>query len=125
MSRVRGTVCGCRGRILAFLFRAGVSVRRRLIFAFEAGVSVRGRLTFASLLLAASMAPIAASADDPAILLRPTRVFDGATMHEGWQVLIRGDRIIEVGANLQAPSDARQLDLSGDTLIPGLIEGHG
>src|ERR1700679_3922545 len=27
------------------------------------------------------------------IVLKPARVFDGETMHEGWMVLVKGDRI--------------------------------
>jgi imidazolonepropionase-like amidohydrolase len=58
------------------------------------------------------------------ILLRPTRVFDGSAMHEGWQVLVEGDRIMGAGPNLAAPAAARLVDLPGTTLIPGMIEGH-
>lgn len=57
-------------------------------------------------------------------LLKPTRVFDGEQMHEGWQVLIKGDKIESVGANLTVPKEAEILDLTGMTLLPGLIEGH-
>ncbi|WP_266367849.1 metal-dependent hydrolase family protein [Tellurirhabdus rosea] len=59
------------------------------------------------------------------VLLRPDRVFDGETMHEGWGVLVKGDRIVAAGpaASLSA-ADARVLDLKGTTLLPGLIEGH-
>jgi len=60
-------------------------------------------------------------------LLRPARVFDGTTMHDGWVVLVRGDRIAAVGpaSQVPAPSDATVIDLPGMTLLPGLIEGHG
>ena len=58
-------------------------------------------------------------------LLRPDRVFDGETMHEGWVVRVRGDKIEAVGP---APSvlatGAESVDLKGTTLLPGLIEGH-
>ena len=59
-------------------------------------------------------------------LLRPARVFDGTTMHDGWVVLVRGDRIAAVGPASQVgtPSDATVIDLPGMTLLPGLIEGH-
>jgi imidazolonepropionase-like amidohydrolase len=58
-------------------------------------------------------------------LLVPERVFDGETMHDNWAVLVDGDRIIEIGR----PSDMRgvgvvEVDLPGQTLLPGLIEGH-
>jgi len=59
-----------------------------------------------------------------ALLLRPAAVFDGR-IHAGWQVLVRGNRIVAVGPGLSAPADARVIDLAGSTLMPGMIEGHG
>jgi len=61
------------------------------------------------------------------LLLRPAAVFDGVDgkTHAGWQVLVRGDRIVAVGPDLAVPADARTIDLAGDTLMPGMIEGHG
>jgi imidazolonepropionase-like amidohydrolase len=61
----------------------------------------------------------------PQILLKPDRVFDGQAVHTGWQVLVDGDKIVAAGPNLKAPTDAQVIDLTGDTLIPGMIEGHG
>jgi imidazolonepropionase-like amidohydrolase len=60
------------------------------------------------------------------ILLRPARVFDGVNgqPHEGWSVLVDGDRIAAAGPNLTAPAGTRVVDLPGATLMPGLIEGH-
>jgi imidazolonepropionase-like amidohydrolase len=60
------------------------------------------------------------------ILLRPARVFDGVNPrpHEGWSVLVEGDRIAAAGPNLAAPPGARVVDLPGTTLMPGMIEGH-
>ena len=68
----------------------------------------------------------APAAAQDALLLRPARVFDGVDPrpHEGWQVLVRGERIEAVGANLAAPAGARTIELPGMTLMPGLIEGH-
>ncbi|HEX8380138.1 MAG TPA: amidohydrolase family protein, partial [Allosphingosinicella sp.] len=68
----------------------------------------------------------AAPAGEAAILLRPARVFDGVNPrpHEGWSVLVRGERIEAVGPALAAPAGARVIDLPGTTLMPGLIEGH-
>jgi len=68
--------------------------------------------------------PMAAHGED-SILLIPDRVFDGSAMHNGWQVLVTGDRIMAAGANLQAPANARRVELKDQTLMPGLIEGHG
>jgi imidazolonepropionase-like amidohydrolase len=62
------------------------------------------------------------------ILLVPARVWDGTATrpHDGWAVLVRGDRIEAVGprGEIAVPPGASVLDLPGTTLIPGLIEGH-
>lgn len=59
------------------------------------------------------------------IVLRPDRVFDGETMHEGWAVRISGERIEAVGPTATIRTDGAQvIDLKGTTLLPGLIEGH-
>ena len=65
------------------------------------------------------------AAADPPLLLVPDRVFDGTSMHAGWQVLVEGERISAVGAKIAVPAEVRRLELAGATLIPGLIEGHG
>jgi imidazolonepropionase-like amidohydrolase len=62
------------------------------------------------------------------VLLAPDRVFTGSddTVHEGWVVLVRGDRIAAVGPRTQVttPPDAKVVTLPGMTLLPGFIEGH-
>jgi imidazolonepropionase-like amidohydrolase len=86
---------------------------------------VTKRLRRAGWLVAAlATSPLAAAGS--AILLKPARVFDGVTVppHEGWQVLVEGDRITAVGPALAMPAGAKVIDLPGETLAPGLIEGH-
>jgi imidazolonepropionase-like amidohydrolase len=61
---------------------------------------------------------------EPSILLKPAAVFDGQELHPGWSVLVSGEKIEAVGANISAPPDARAINLPDETLIPGLIEGH-
>ena len=79
------------------------------------------------ILLALLAATAAARADqlgfEPAILLRPARVFDGTTTHTGWRVLVQGNRIVAAGSEVPA-AVARTIDFPEATLIPGLIEGH-
>jgi imidazolonepropionase-like amidohydrolase len=62
------------------------------------------------------------------VLLKPARVFDGVAPkpHEGWAVLVRGDRIEDAGPvkQIQAPANTRVIELPGMTLLPGLIEAH-
>jgi imidazolonepropionase-like amidohydrolase len=64
----------------------------------------------------------------PATLLVPDRVWTATedAPHDGWVVLVRGDRIEAVGprAQITAPADANTITLPGTTLLPGLIEGH-
>src|SRR5215471_17513084 len=58
-------------------------------------------------------------------VLVPARVFDGETIHSGWAVTVKGNRIESVGpvAGLDK-SNAALVELPGTTLMPGLIEGH-
>lgn len=76
------------------------------------------------LLLLALLSAAPATADT--FLLRPARVFDGVDPHphEGWTVLVEGDRIAAAGPNLAASAGAKVIDLPGATLMPGMIEGH-
>ncbi len=79
-------------------------------------------------LLALLALPLEAQQRDSIYLLRPDRVFDGVTAdgHDGWVVLVRGERIAAVGpaSRVQAPATARVVDLPGATLLPGLIDAH-
>ena len=67
----------------------------------------------------------ASSAAAQPILLRPARVFDATSndAHEGWNVLVNGDKISAVGPNIPA-AGAKVIDLPGMTLLPGLIDAH-
>jgi imidazolonepropionase-like amidohydrolase len=62
------------------------------------------------------------------VAIRAGRLFDGkttTTTHAINQViLIKGDRIVEVGPSVQIPPEARIIDLSTATVMPGLIDTH-
>jgi imidazolonepropionase-like amidohydrolase len=64
----------------------------------------------------------------PPTLLVPDRVWDAGAdaPHDGWVVLVRGERIEAVGprGQVSAPADAVTITLPGTTLLPGLVEGH-
>jgi imidazolonepropionase-like amidohydrolase len=78
-------------------------------------------------LLAVLLAALAVPAwAENVYLLKPAQVFDGVARqpHQGWAVLVRGERIEAAGPNLAAPAGATVIDLPGMTLMPGLIEGH-
>src|SRR6266566_2981482 len=65
---------------------------------------------------------------DTLYLLKPAHIFDGeaAQLHDGWVVLVHGQKIEAVGpaSEIKAPADAKVIDLPGLTLMPGLIEAH-
>jgi imidazolonepropionase-like amidohydrolase len=79
-----------------------------------------------AVLLLAVASPIAQNAPAPAVtILKPARVFDGETKHEGWSVRVKGERIDAVGPEASvAVAGAKVIDLPGTTLTPGLVEGH-
>ncbi|HEY7189211.1 MAG TPA: amidohydrolase family protein [Vicinamibacterales bacterium] len=60
------------------------------------------------------------------IAIRAGRLFDSrtGTMLTNAIVLVRGDRIADVGPSVTIPADARVIDLSGATVLPGLIDAH-
>ena len=80
-------------------------------------------------LLAVTALP-AFAADTPKgdVLLVPDRVWtaEGDASHSGWAVLVHDGAVAAVGpvAGIQAPSGARRVELSGATLVPGLIDLH-
>ena len=59
-------------------------------------------------------------------LLKPDRVFDGAGMHTGWAVLVTGNRITAAGPSggIRPEQGTVTVEMKGQTLLPGLIEGH-
>src|SRR6266705_2269155 len=65
---------------------------------------------------------------DAIYLLRPAHIFDGesAQLHDGWAILVRGERIEAVGSasDIRSPAEAKFIDLPGMTLMPGLIDAH-
>jgi imidazolonepropionase-like amidohydrolase len=83
---------------------------------------------------ATSSAPLRGQAPQPSQataaswLLRPQQVFDatGEQAHQGWVVLVTGNKIAAVGpaSSVTAPADTTTVDLPGTTLLPGLIEAH-
>ncbi len=78
------------------------------------------------LFLVWSVALAATASADESTLFRPAAVFDGQEMHTGWVALVNGDKIAAAGpaADIPLPPDAQTIDLPGQTLMPGMIEGH-
>lgn len=62
----------------------------------------------------------------PDLFLDNARVWDGtgAPVQEGVDLLVHDGRIVAIGSDLTPPEGARLLDVSGATVIPGLIDSH-
>jgi imidazolonepropionase-like amidohydrolase len=60
------------------------------------------------------------------VVIRAGRLFDSraGTMAANQIVIVRGDRIAEVGPSLPVPAGARIIDLSTATVLPGMIDAH-
>jgi imidazolonepropionase-like amidohydrolase len=60
------------------------------------------------------------------LAIRAGRLFDSrtGTMLTNAIVLVRGDRIVDVGPSVTIPADARVIDLSAATVLPGMIDAH-
>ena len=60
------------------------------------------------------------------VALRAGRLFDSrtGTLSASQTILIRGDRITDVGSSVAVPADARVIDLSAATVLPGMIDAH-
>src|SRR5262245_33967828 len=66
------------------------------------------------------------SSQSRSIAIRAGRLFDGksSTMTTNQVVLIEGERIKAVGADVKIPADATVLDFSRVTVLPGMIDTH-
>jgi imidazolonepropionase-like amidohydrolase len=60
------------------------------------------------------------------VAIRAGRLFDSrsGTMLTNQVVLIKGDRITDVGPAVQIPREAKVFDLSSATVLPGMIDTH-
>jgi imidazolonepropionase-like amidohydrolase len=63
---------------------------------------------------------------DQVIAIKAGHMFDSraGSMLTNQVVLIKGDRITDVGPNLQIPANAKVIDLSNATVLPGMIDSH-
>ena len=93
---------------------------------------VRGaiRLLAVALVVVVAQAfrPAAIGSQSPPLVLDNVRIIDGtgAAAVERGRIVIQGDRIASVGPadKVRTPAGAETLDLSGRTVVPGLIDLH-
>lgn len=88
---------------------------------------MKSALVGALVALAALPSPVAAAeeAAQP-IVIEAARVFTATSERPlaPGMVIVRGDRITEVGQHLTVPAGARVVDLGDSTLLPGFIDAH-
>ena len=97
-------------------------------------VTIAGHMTKRTSLLALSCslaftlsAPGQAPAPSPnPVVLHAARLLDikARKLIKPGEVLIQGDRIVEVGSTVKHPAGAEVLDVGDRTLMPGLIDAH-
>ncbi len=61
---------------------------------------------------------------EPALFIHHVRIFDGQRVIPEGAVVVRGGKIVAVGADVAPPEGAEMLDGQGQTLLPGLIDAH-
>lgn len=63
---------------------------------------------------------------ETSFLLTNARIIDGtgSAAKTGFEVWITDGKIVGVGAKLDAPASVRRIDLSGHTVLPGLVHMH-
>ena len=92
----------------------------------EAGTLTRSML-FAFFALSLALQGFAQAPPDTRVTaIRAGKLFDpkSGTMLADQTVLIRGEKIEAVGSNLKIPANADTIDLSKQTVLPGLIDVH-
>ncbi|OLO09653.1 peptidase M38 [Salinicola sp. MH3R3-1] len=73
------------------------------------------------------MTELSSALPSPAVLFRNANLVDGSSPEPraGVHVLVENGRIVQVSDTpIEAPDDARVIDLEGRTLMPGLIDCH-
>ena len=63
-------------------------------------------------------------AQQKSLLLKPDRVFDGIEMHDDWVVIVQGKSIMYAGPSANMLNSDSTINMPGQTLLPGLLEGH-
>ena len=63
---------------------------------------------------------------DQTVAIRAGKLFDARSgaLLDNQVILIRGDRIVDVGADVAIPAGTAVIDLSATTVLPGMIDAH-
>ncbi len=96
-------------------------------FAMASIVAFTLFICFCSACIAQAQSPGAPAAASKRTILHAAKLFDAKTGHmlSNQQIVVEGDRIVSVGANLSGPGgDANVIELPNATVLPGLIDMH-
>lgn len=87
---------------------------------------MKKRLLILLLLICLGALASAVAEPEAAVAIRAGRLLDVRTgqLRTNVLILVREGRIVAVGENLRLPADARVIDLSRATVLPGLIDLH-
>jgi imidazolonepropionase-like amidohydrolase len=98
-------------------------MRKRGVFAFLLAAAA---VTAAIVPARAQPAPKYRASQDQVIAIRAGHLFDSQSgnLLDNQVILIKGDRISDIGPNLQIPAGAKVIDLSAATVMPGMIDTH-
>ena len=104
-----------------------VTFARRVVSVARSGAGARPAVLLAALLAASCVSPPAVEAQEP-LVLEGGMLLDGyerPPIHHG-AIVIENGRITWVGpaAEVDPPANARRIDTSGRTMMPGLIDAH-
>jgi imidazolonepropionase-like amidohydrolase len=79
-----------------------------------------------SCLLLLSFCAFLAIAQEPTICLKAGRMFDGKsrTFRQNVSIIVKGTKIVGIHDGLENPPGATVIDLTGVTVLPGLIDAH-
>jgi len=85
-------------------------------------------VAFALLLLLPGLVNLRAqqNSNSDVTVIHAGHLFDAKAgrMLDAQDILVRGDKIVQVGANIQVPAGAHELDLRKATVLPGFIDVH-
>jgi imidazolonepropionase-like amidohydrolase len=83
-------------------------------------------ISLSLLFLAVSVAGQSQPASSHSIVLHAARLLDvkAGRMLKPGEILVQGERIVEVGTSVKHPRGAEVIDLGDRTLLPGLIDAH-
>ena len=89
--------------------------------ALAAAVFITSSIALPAHFLHAQTAP---AAESRTFVIRQARLFDGDKFLPATDVSVENGLIKAVGHNLKVPAGTKEVDATGDTLLPGLIDSH-